>query len=1260
MDWVPPQEFDGYRLINPLGRGGMGQVYLGKDLLLERAVAIKFIATREPDDLVRRQFVVEGRAIARLSHPNVVAVHRVSEVEGHPYLVYEYVRGRSLDAIERPMPWEKALQIGIGLARGLAAAHRQGVLHRDIKPANAVLAEDGNVKLLDFGLAEVGAVTAERHRESHPSSHPWVGLVPQRSGDTESTEEFVTVRAFPGQRLAGTPRYMAPEVLAGEPASRRSDLYSVGVLLFELCAGHPPRRDEADGSIRPLVEEANSVHPRLAAIIDRCLEPEPSRRWASADELLDALEQVAPTHRSVPLPLGNPYRGLRPFDAEHRALFFGRDADVRAVIDRLRSDPLVAIAGDSGVGKSSLCRAGVLPLVAEGGPEGGLAWSVARLVPGRDPIGQLASAVAPALKIDAEALKAWLHSEPTALARAFQRVRQAQPELALLVFVDQAEELVSIASMEEASHFGASCGAALTMSRNLHWLLTVRGDMVTRLASLPGLGEELQRSLFILRPLSPERLREAVVGPARTFGVTFESDAMVDGLVSAGQPPRGSLPLLQFALSELWEARDAGRARIPESALDAIGGVVGALARHADGVLAQLLPAQRDEARRILLRLVSSDGTRTRRAADELGVGDETAARALDALVVGRLVVARDRAGQTEYVLAHEALARSWSTLSAWLDADSEMNRARQRLTDAAAEWERLDRSPDALWHRRQLSEVREMAPRTLGERERTFLVASWRHSSRRRLLSLALALAVLGLAALGTLAPYARSRATIRARVGAYRTQASDATREARAAAVAAAARRTEAFRLFDGTWRTRPGAPPNPADVRWDEAEAVWVDALGLEARADAAYSRATSVLELMLLVDPERSSVRTEIADLLFEQLTQSERRRGQPTPGLRDRLLALDIDGHIRRKLDAPGTLALSVIPAAAQLRLERYEPAGQLLRPKSLSLPELRSGAELSLAPGSYRLVVIPGDGTTIYDPFVIRAGERAKIVLRLPSAGSVPPGFVYIPAGRFLVGSADDESLRMAQTAPPLHEVETDAYLISQSEATFAQWIEYLEAVGVKAREHFPNVERTKGVVRLRRDSNRWILHLRPTSKEYVARWGEPIRYEGRDRLSVQDWRRFPVSGISLVDIQDYLRWLGASRRLPGARLCTDWEWERAARGADGRIFTTGNALPASAANVDVTYGRNSVAFGPDEVGSHPESDSPFEIHDLAGNALEVVGTRRPEEAATGRGGAWYLDIPFSARNMSHEPLESQSRAAYMGFRVCASADTPR
>ncbi|MFP2899344.1 serine/threonine-protein kinase, partial [Corallococcus sp. 4LFB] len=151
--WTPPEEFDEYRIVRPLGRGRTGRVYLAHDTLLERPVAVKFIPSLGSNALAR--FLVEARAAARIQHPNVVTLYRVGQLEDQPYLISEFIRGVSLDRLARPVPWERALGIGRDLARGLGAAHRRGVLHRDIKPGNAVLTESGEVKLLDFGLAKL-------------------------------------------------------------------------------------------------------------------------------------------------------------------------------------------------------------------------------------------------------------------------------------------------------------------------------------------------------------------------------------------------------------------------------------------------------------------------------------------------------------------------------------------------------------------------------------------------------------------------------------------------------------------------------------------------------------------------------------------------------------------------------------------------------------------------------------------------------------------------------------------------------------------------------------------------------------------------------------------------------------------------------------------------------------------------------------------------------------------------------------------------
>src|SRR4029079_10376192 len=165
-EWSPPAEFDEFRIVRQLGSGASGDVYLAHDLLLERQVAVKFVRGVYSPGLHAR-VIEEARAIARLQHPNVVAVHRVADLAGHPYLVSEYVEGQALQHAERPMAWRPVLEIALDVARGLAAAHRRGVLHRDVKPANVVLTREGRAELLDFGLA---TITGEGSFDPRPAA----------------------------------------------------------------------------------------------------------------------------------------------------------------------------------------------------------------------------------------------------------------------------------------------------------------------------------------------------------------------------------------------------------------------------------------------------------------------------------------------------------------------------------------------------------------------------------------------------------------------------------------------------------------------------------------------------------------------------------------------------------------------------------------------------------------------------------------------------------------------------------------------------------------------------------------------------------------------------------------------------------------------------------------------------------------------------------------------------------------------------------
>jgi len=155
-----------------------------------------------------------------------------------------------------------------------------------------------------------------------------------------------------------------------------------------------------------------------------------------------------------------------------------------------------------------------------------------------------------------------------------------------------------------------------------------------------------------------------------------------------------------------------------------------------------------------------------------------------------------------------------------------------------------------------------------------------------------------------------------------------------------------------------------------------------------------------------------------------------------------------------------------------------------------------------------------------------------------------------------------------------------------------------------------------------------------------------------------QKWTLFPVGGVSMDDIERYLAWLRGTGRVPGARLCSDLEWERAARGADGRLFPHGDELAPDDANIDVTYERAEDAYGPDEVGSHPASRSPFEVDDMAGNIFERVASPGARDNLVIRGGGYFFGAA-SARSTNREPFPRLAREVAVGFRVCADLAAP-
>lgn len=1178
----PPEEVGDYVIGKQIGQGATGAVYVAKDAWLNRDVAIKFLTARTPGTGGRQQILTEARTLARIIHQNVAGVFTVGEHDDWPYIVSELVRGTSLAKVPRPMPWEAALKIATGLASGLEAIHRKNVVHCDLKPANVMIAEDGTPKIIDFGLARV-----------------------------------VTEGAASGLPL-GTPDYMAPEVWGGEPPGRRADVYSLGAVIFELLVGEPPFKQVPDEELRGAVtgreapavrERAPEVDPRLAEVVARCLRRDPRERFASGEELREALEALQPSRRHAVSAGENPYRGLRAFEAAHRGVFFGRGAEIDAVVERLRAEPMIIVTGDSGVGKSSLCRAGVVPAVLEGALGG--AWAAITVVPGRRPLDELGRALGD------PALGDRLREAPEILAR---ELRRFAGERHLLVFFDQLEELIAIGEPRDVEALDEALGPIAEGQPWIRLLATARADFLSKLAALPRLGRELSSRLSFLRPLPPERIRQVIVGPAEATGIAFESEAIVAELVEAtAKAGEGGLPLLSFALADLWEARDREHGVIRRAAVEKIGGVEGALSRHADEVVDSMTLDDRKGVRAILARLVSAKGTRARRAQAEVAV-DDRARRVLDRLVKERLLVSHDSDAGPVYEVAHEVLLTGWARLREWLEADAGDRVRRERLAAATAEWLRLGRAAEATWQGERLGEARRLEPALLTDDERAFIAASARAARRRRTTLWGMAIGALALIALAVGGVSYRTQRRLDAEV---EDKLSDARRDLAVARVASQqydAIAAQAFAEFDARRR--------------DRGEQLWKDALVERDKAARSYRTADQHVEAAFAKDPARADVRDLLGDVLLERAEVAEQIHAiNDRDALVERLALFDRDGSRLARWARSGRVAVRA-PAGAEITLE---PGGRLGT----------GPLEIQLKPGSYVFVVTAPGRAPVRAPVLVERGGESVLDIDPPPASAVPPGFIYIPPGDFLFGNEDEDARRAFFETTPLRRRSTGAFLIGRTEVTFEEWLAFVDAMPPEERsELLPGVPgKLTGTLEIIRDEQTglWQIDLKPGNRRYTALWSKPIVYEGRTRLRVQDWRRFPVIGVSAIQAARYAAWRGA-------RLCSEVEWERAARGADGRRYPGGGLLQTTDANLDKTYGPELI--GPDEVGAHPESNSPFGLADTVGNAFELTISEDGNYSL--RGGSYYHDRRVADLSNRSETGGSVRDVA-IGVRLCAS-----
>ncbi len=763
----PGTMVDHFVVVRLVGRGGMGEVYLARDTKLGRKVALKVVQPRRMGSRdAAERFLFEAQTTARFSHPHIVAIHAVGEYRERPYVALEYLEGQTLRERfeqEPPSPRE-TMRFGLAIAEALAEAHRGGVLHRDLKPENVLIPRDGRLRVVDFGLAKsVGSPDAL-------GSLGGGGLPEVELASGVETE---------GKRLCGTPAYMAPEQWEASGIAEPADIWALGVLLYELVLGFRPYQDHETHPMTlalkvtspepiPVPEAFSEVPTDLADLILRCLAKDPEERPSAAD-VVRALQAMLHGGREL-LSEESPFRGLQPFTERHAHVFFGRDAEIAAFLERVREEPVLPVVGPSGAGKSSFVQAGVIPRLREQA-----SWMVLALRPGNDPFVAVAQrlltgestarwrstrtsgsdrpvprrasisrlltaempdpgeveppssqadtvAVEPALReepapLDPLVLAGRLRESPALLGLMLQQLAERE-RCRVLLFVDQAEELVSMVDdeRERAAFMQAICTAADDPLGPVRVVFTLRDDFLGRLALGPEVREALGR-VTVVRSPGTEALAEILLRPLDAVDYRFDDPGLVDEMIAevAGEP--ACLPLLQFAVRTLWDRRDRKARLLQRVSYEAIGGVAGALAEHAEGVLEGLSPEQIRQARELLLRLVTPEGTRrvvgTEDALEGLGPGaDEVLARLTASRLVSVSKGGDEDAAGARLELVHESLIARWAQLAHWIEEGREELVFLAEVGQAAELWEKRGAPAEEVWHGEALHEAQRLLGR--------------------------------------------------------------------------------------------------------------------------------------------------------------------------------------------------------------------------------------------------------------------------------------------------------------------------------------------------------------------------------------------------------------------------------------------------------------------------------------------------------------------------------------------------------------------
>ena len=397
-----------------------------------------------------------------------------------------------------------------------------------------------------------------------------------------------------------------------------------------------------------------------------------------------------------------PYLGLMAFTSADADLFFGRERETESFINRLRLQPLLAIIGTSGAGKSSFLQAGVIPELPSN-------WRAITVRPTVHPVATLIARLKREFGNIDKKLAEKLATDPTVLADYLQHLAEKN-NLTILLFVDQFEELFTLCSdLSERQFYASMLAEAASSESMVRIVLALRDDFLVRAKQLPGLRERLTQGLEILTTPAPEDLLRILVAPTQKVGYQFEDENLPKEIVASVADQTGALPLLAFTAAKLWELRDRNFKQLLRKAYQGMGGVGGALAQHAENMLAAMTASQQRLVKEAFRQLITSEGTRsilTRTELIDLLGSSEEAQAVIEKLISARLlVVSEGEQGIEKVEIVHEALLMAWPRLVQWQQEEKENTRLRDQLRTAAKQWEDRGRVKGLLWRDEALTE---------------------------------------------------------------------------------------------------------------------------------------------------------------------------------------------------------------------------------------------------------------------------------------------------------------------------------------------------------------------------------------------------------------------------------------------------------------------------------------------------------------------------------------------------------------------------